>query len=67
MSARRVRITVDDVELFAAWGDSETADAVFDSLPLTISVSYWGDEAYGTIPVQAEAEPNLVIYTEVAI
>ena len=32
MSARRVRITVDDVELFAAWGDSETADAVFDSL-----------------------------------
>lgn len=33
-----------------------TCKALWDALPITVSLSSWGDELYGTIPVDADAE-----------
>ncbi len=33
-----------------------TAQKIWDALPLTVSLSSWGDELYGNIPVKIAAE-----------
>ncbi|MFT7643454.1 MAG: hypothetical protein ACI9G1_005219 [Pirellulaceae bacterium] len=46
-----IRIIVDGEEFSAELNDSETAEAIVDSLPLDASGSRWGDEIYFSIPV----------------
>ncbi len=58
MAERKVRITVGDVELEARWADSDAADRIYESLPLTARGSYWGGELYFEIPVEAETAPD---------
>ena len=58
MRERKVRITVGDAELEAAWGHSETANRIYEALPLTAEGAYWGGELYFEIPVDAELEPG---------
>ncbi len=58
MAQRTVRITVGAVELEADWLESETADLIYEALPLSARGSYWGGEMYFEAPVDADVEPG---------
>ncbi len=50
--ARRIRITAGAVTAIALLNESQTADAIWDALPLASTGMTWGEEIYFTIPVQ---------------
>ena len=54
--AQDIRITAGPVQLAAALNDSQTAQAVWNALPITASANTWGDEIYFGIPVDAGLE-----------
>jgi len=56
MAERRIRITAGAVKADAVLDDSNTAQAVWDALPLSIPGDTWGDEIYFGIPVKAKPE-----------
>jgi len=56
MAERRIRITAGPVKADAVLDDSNTAQAVWDALPLSIPGDTWGDEIYFGIPVKAKPE-----------
>jgi hypothetical protein len=43
-------------EFFAQLNDSETANEIYDALPLEAEVNTWGEEIYFEIPVQYPIE-----------
>lgn len=45
-----------ELRVESEWNDSETAKKIAESLPVTSSVSRWGDEIYFAIPVQLPPE-----------
>jgi hypothetical protein len=49
---RRIKISAGGVFALATLGDNDTADAVWDALPLTAQGNRWGDEIYFEIPVR---------------
>lgn len=53
MTPRNVRITAGGVEVTAELNDTQTADLVWDALPVSASGSTWGDEIYFRTPVIA--------------
>lgn len=55
---RRVRILLGDVVLMGSLADNQTADAIWDSLPLSGKAARWGDEVYFTtdLPVGEAAD-----------
>ena len=55
---RRIRISDGEVAVVAALDGSDTADAVWDALPFTGRVQFWGDEIYFPIPVSATLAPE---------
>lgn len=52
----KLKITVGDVSLSAMLNGSETAKAIFDTLPFESGYSMWGDEIYFPIPVELPLE-----------
>ena len=56
MAERRIRITAGSVKADAVLDDSNTAQAVWDALPLSVPGDTWGDEIYFGIPVKAKPE-----------
>ena len=52
MSERKIKITAGNVTAEATLNDSETANKVWDALPIEAGANTWGDEIYFTIPVQ---------------
>lgn len=48
---RTIKITAGAVSMTAELADNETADAIYDALPLQGSANVWGDEIYFGIPV----------------
>ena len=56
MTTRNVRIRASDVEVTAELYDTQTADLIWDALPITASGSTWGDEIYFRTPVSAEEQ-----------
>lgn len=50
----RIRITAGDVSATAQLNDSETAQALWDALPIEARASTWGDEIYFGIPVHLD-------------
>ncbi len=52
----RIRITAGDVTANAALNDTQTAQAIWDALPITARANTWGDEIYFAIPVHLEEE-----------
>lgn len=46
MQKRRLKIVAGDVEVTASLNDSDTAGLVWGALPISASVSTWGDEVY---------------------
>jgi hypothetical protein len=51
-----IRINAGGVELTAELNDSNTAQKVWDALPIEARASTWGDEIYFSIPVDHEQE-----------
>ena len=56
MGARTIRITAGEVTATATLGDSRTADAIWEALPIDAKASTWGDEIYFDIGVALAAE-----------
>jgi hypothetical protein len=56
MAERRIRITAGTIAAEAVLDQSNTAQAVWDALPLLVPGDTWGDEIYFGIPVKAKAE-----------
>lgn len=54
--SRNIRITAGSVQLDAALNDTQTAQSVWDALPLTAAANTWGEEIYFGIPVNAALE-----------
>ena len=54
--ARQMRIKAGAVEATATLNDTQTANAVWDALPITARGSTWGDEIYFGIPVHLGEE-----------
>lgn len=57
--SRNIRITagpVEPVEIDAVLNDTDTAQAVWNALPITAAANTWGDEIYFGIPVNADLE-----------
>ena len=53
---RRIKITAGSVSADAELNDSKTAEAVWESLPISAKASTWGDEIYFAIPVSQGEE-----------
>jgi hypothetical protein len=51
---KKVKIETGDIALVAEFNDSETAQAIYDILPVTGSANVWGDEIYFSIPLHVE-------------
>ena len=56
MSQKRIKITAAPIVMEAALNQSQTAQQIWDALPIEARGSTWGDEIYFSIPVEAEAE-----------
>lgn len=54
--SRNIRITAGSVEMDAMLNDTNTAQAVWNALPITAAANTWGDEIYFGIPVNADLE-----------
>ena len=53
---REISITAGSVQVAAELNDSETAEAIWDALPISASGNTWGDEIYFRIPVSADPQ-----------
>jgi hypothetical protein len=49
---RRIQITAGDVVAEAECYDNDTADQIWEALPLEARANTWGDEIYFSIPVE---------------
>ena len=58
MSKREIKITAGQVTVNATLNGTDTADRVWDALPIEASASTWGDEIYFGIPVEGSEEPD---------
>ena len=55
---RRIRITVNGLEIRAELFDTPTADVIWESLPFEAKAQTWGKEVYFTTPAVAQLEPD---------
>ena len=56
MSQKRIRITAPPVVMEAALNESQTAQQIWDVLPIEARGNIWGDEIYFSIPVDAQTD-----------
>ncbi len=54
--AREIKITAGGANAIAELNDTQTADAIWDALPIRARGSTWGDEIYFGIPVSVDSE-----------
>jgi hypothetical protein len=54
--AKRIRIKAGQLEVVAELNDTNTAQAIWEALPIKGRANTWGDEIYFTIPVSIEQE-----------
>lgn len=53
-----ITITIEGVSFDAELNDSETAGKLYESLPMDIQMSRWGDEYYGSCGVSSHETEN---------
>ena len=53
---RVIRISIENIELDAVLNDTKTAEAIWESLPVSATTNTWGDEIYFSIPVNMDLE-----------
>jgi len=56
MGDRQIEISTGNLTLTATLNELETANQLWESLPITGRVQIWGDEIYFSIPVNVEEE-----------
>ena len=56
MGDRQVQISTGNLTLAATLNELETANQLWESLPITGRVQIWGDEIYFSIPLNVEEE-----------
>ena len=56
MAVKKITITTEDLKVDASLNNSETAQKIWDALPIEGSVNTWGDEIYFSIPVNVGSE-----------
>lgn len=54
--AKRIKITAGDVEAYATLNDTQTAEKIWEALPIEATAQTWGDEIYFGIPVECGNE-----------
>ena len=54
--AKRIRIKAGQLEAVAELNDTNTAQAIWEALPIKGRANLWGDEIYFTIPVSVGQE-----------
>ncbi len=64
MFDKKITIIVEDVKMSAELNDSNTAEKIWDALPIEGSVNTWGDEIYFSIPVNVELENAKEVVSE---
>jgi len=55
---KKVIISIDSITLSAELADSDTANAVFSTLPVEGRVNRWGDEIYFDTPLKMKLEDD---------
>ena len=58
MGDRQIEISTGNLTLTATLNELETANQLWESLPITGRVQIWGDEIYFSIPVNVEEESD---------
>ena len=53
---RVIRISIENIELDAVLNDTKTAEAIWETLPVSVTTNTWGDEIYFSIPVNMDLE-----------
>ena len=56
MARRRIRIKTGSVEALAELNDTQTAEFIWQALPIKGTVQTWGDEVYFAIPLTLAQE-----------
>ena len=51
MTVKKITITTGDLKVDASLNDSETAQKMWEALPIEGRVNIWGDEIYFSIPI----------------
>ncbi len=64
MFDKKITITVKDVKMSAELNDSNTAQKIWEALPIEGSVNTWGDEIYFSIPVKVGLENAKAVVSE---
>ena len=60
--ANRIKITAGDVVAYGQLNDTDTAQKIWDALPIQARGNTWGDEIYFSIPVHlGEEEAQAVV------
>ncbi len=54
--SREIKVSVGDLEVTGWLNETDTANKVWEALPITGSINLWGDEIYFSIPVEAGLE-----------
>ena len=54
--AKRIKITAGDVTAYAQLNETQTAQKIWDALPIEARANTWGDEIYFSIPVHLGEE-----------
>ena len=64
MAVKKITITVEDLKVDASLNDSNTAQNIWDALPIEGRVNIWGDEIYFSIPVDVGLENAKEVVSE---
>lgn len=64
MFDEKITITVNDVKMSAELNDSNTAQKIWEALPIEGSVNTWGDEIYFSISVNVGLENAKAVVSE---
>jgi hypothetical protein len=55
---RRIKVMVGETEVYGELNETETANLIWEALPIESQINTWGDEIYFSIPVQAKLEDS---------
>ncbi len=64
MAVKKITIKTEDLKIDAGLNDSETAQKIWDALPIEGSVNTWGDEIYFSISVNVGSENAKEVVSE---
>jgi len=64
MAIKKITITIKDLKMDAGLNDSNTAQKIWDILPIEGRVNAWGDEIYFSIPVKVGLENAKAVVSE---